>query len=47
LHSKCQVYRNLSPEVIYLETDEELKGEVFNLKVIDIDLQGAHWLTNT
>ncbi|CDW87290.1 protein kinase domain containing protein [Stylonychia lemnae] len=47
LHSKSQVYRNLSPEVLYLEVEEELKGESFNLKVIDMDLQQAHALSNT
>jgi 5'-AMP-activated protein kinase catalytic alpha subunit len=40
LHTKAFVYRNLNPEVLLLETDENIV-DGFNLKLVDIDLQCA------
>jgi serine/threonine protein kinase len=37
LHSKTLIYRNLNPEVLLLETDENIL-DGFNLKLVDIDL---------
>jgi serine/threonine protein kinase len=40
IHSKSHVYRNLSPQVLLLEEDENIVDS-FNLKLVDIDLQAA------
>ncbi len=40
LHSKSYLYRNLRPEVLLLETDENIV-EGFNLKLVDMDIQSA------
>ena len=37
LHSKSHIYRNLSPDVLLLESDDNIV-EGFNLKLINIDL---------
>ncbi len=41
LHSKSHIYRNLSPDVLLLESDENIADMSFNLKLINIDLQSA------
>jgi serine/threonine protein kinase len=41
LHSKSYVYKNLHPDVMMLENDEENISDGFNLKLIDIDIQSV------
>lgn len=38
LHSKSYVFKNLAPDVLMLENDENIL-DGFNLKLIDIDIQ--------
>lgn len=38
LHSKSLVYRNLNPDVLLLEADDNIL-DGFNLKLVDIDIQ--------
>lgn len=40
IHSKSHVYRNLNPDVLLLENDDNI-NEGFNLKLVNIDLQDA------
>ncbi|CDW71305.1 protein kinase domain containing protein [Stylonychia lemnae] len=40
IHSKSYVYRNLNPDVLLLETDENIV-DGFNLKLVNLDLQCA------
>ena len=37
IHSKSHVYRNLNPDVLLLENDENIV-DGFNLKIVDIDV---------
>ncbi len=37
LHSKNYVYKNLHPDVMMLENDDNI-SEGFNLKLVDIDI---------
>lgn len=37
IHSKSHVYRNLNPEVLLLETDENIV-DGFNLKLVNIEI---------
>jgi hypothetical protein len=38
MHSKSLVYKHLTPDVLLLESDENIGEGQFNLKLINIDI---------
>jgi len=36
LHSKSHIYRNMSPDVLLLESDDNISDYSFNLKLVNI-----------